>query len=117
MLGFPALDVFFSTRARFHVALEIAKRGKPFTDGEMIKECVISVTEEMRSEKWFSLALDESTDVSDTAQVLILIRGVNKNYEMYELLDVDNIHGETTGEDIFKGVDNAINKKNLREKT
>ncbi|UYV60154.1 EPM2AIP1 [Cordylochernes scorpioides] len=31
------------TRASFRVALEIAKRGKPFTDGEMIKECIIAV--------------------------------------------------------------------------
>ncbi|GFS39833.1 general transcription factor II-I repeat domain-containing protein 2B [Trichonephila inaurata madagascariensis] len=64
---------------------------------------------------WFSLALDESTDVSDTAQVLIFIRGVDKSYEVYEeLLDIDSIHGTTTGADIFKGVENAINKKNLR---
>ncbi|GFR09923.1 general transcription factor II-I repeat domain-containing protein 2 [Trichonephila clavata] len=104
-----------ATRASFRVALEIAKRGKPFTDGEMIKECIIAVAEEMCPEKvnllktvsmsantvarrveniaenissqlfdknghveWFSLALDESTDVSDTAQVLIYIRGVDK---------------------------------------
>lgn len=36
-----------ATRASFRVALEIAKRGKPFTDGEMIKECIIAVTEEI----------------------------------------------------------------------
>ncbi|GFY62360.1 general transcription factor II-I repeat domain-containing protein 2 [Trichonephila inaurata madagascariensis] len=65
--------------------------------------------------EWFSLALDESTDVSDTAQVLIFIRGVDKSYEVYEeLLDIDSIHGTATGADIFKGVENAINKKNLR---
>ncbi|GFY64669.1 proteinral transcription factor ii-i repeat domain-containing protein 2a [Trichonephila inaurata madagascariensis] len=100
-----------ATRASFRVALEIAKRGKSFTDGEMIKECLIAVAEEICPEKvnlfksvslsantvarrvqdiaenissqlydknghheWFSLALDESTDVSDTAQVLIFIR-------------------------------------------
>ncbi|UYV78542.1 hypothetical protein LAZ67_16001943 [Cordylochernes scorpioides] len=115
-----------ATRASFRVALEIAKRGTPFTDGEMIKECIIAVVEEMCPEKvnllktvsmsantvarrveniaenissqrfdknghveWFSLALDESTDVSDTAQVLIYIRGVNKSYEVHEeLLDI-----------------------------
>ncbi|UYV84513.1 EPM2AIP1 [Cordylochernes scorpioides] len=136
------------------VALEIAKRGKPFTDGEMIKECIIAVVEEMCPEKvnllktvsmsantvarrveniaenissqlfdknghveWFSLALDESTDVSDTAQVLIYIRGVDKSYEVHEeLLDMYSIHGTTTGTDIFKGVEMAINKKNLRWK-
>ncbi|GFY78348.1 general transcription factor II-I repeat domain-containing protein 2 [Trichonephila inaurata madagascariensis] len=141
-----------ATRASFRVALEIAKRGKPFTDGEMIKECLIAIAKEICPEKvnlfksvslsantvarrvqdiaenissqlsdknghheWFSLALDESTDVSDTAQVLIFIRGVDKSYEVYEeLLDIDSIHGTTNGADIFKGVENAINKKNLR---
>ncbi|UYV81096.1 EPM2AIP1 [Cordylochernes scorpioides] len=143
-----------ATRASFRVALEIAKRGKPFTDGEMIKECIIAVVEEMCPEKvnllktvsmsantvarrveniaenissqlfdknghveWFSLALDESTDVSDTAQVFIYIRGVDKSYEVHEeLLDMYSIHGTTTGTDIFKGVEMAINKKNLRWK-
>ncbi|UYV82063.1 EPM2AIP1 [Cordylochernes scorpioides] len=143
-----------ATRASFRVALEIAKRGKPFTDGEMIKECIIAVVEEMCPEKvnllktvsmsantvarrveniaenissqlfdknghveWFSLALDESTDVSDTAQVLLYIRGVDKSYEVHEeLLDMYSIHGTTTGTDIFKGVEMAINKKNLRWK-
>ncbi|GFQ86138.1 general transcription factor II-I repeat domain-containing protein 2 [Trichonephila clavata] len=40
-----------ATRASFRVALEIAKRGKPFTNGEIIKECIIAVAEEMCPEK------------------------------------------------------------------
>ncbi|GFQ86916.1 general transcription factor II-I repeat domain-containing protein 2 [Trichonephila clavata] len=67
--------------------------------------------------EWFSLALDESTDVSDTAQVLLYIRGVDKSYEVHEeLLDMYSIHGTTTGRDIFKGVEMVINQKNLRWK-
>ncbi|GFR28120.1 general transcription factor II-I repeat domain-containing protein 2 [Trichonephila clavata] len=89
-----------ATRASFRVALEIAKRGKPFTDGEMIKECIIAVAEEMCPEK-----------------VLICIRGVDKSYEVHEeLLDMYSIHGTTTGRDIFKGVEMAINQKNLQWK-
>nr|CAI5838497.1 unnamed protein product [Callosobruchus analis] len=38
-------------RASFRVAFEIVKRGKPYTDGEMIKECIIVVAEEMCPEK------------------------------------------------------------------
>ncbi|GFQ66067.1 SCAN domain-containing protein 3 [Trichonephila clavata] len=89
-----------ATRASFRVALVIAKSGKPFTDGEMIKECIIAVAEEMCPEK-----------------VLLYIRGVDKSYEVHEeLLDMYSIHGTTTGRDIFKGVEMAINQKNLRWK-
>ncbi|GFY45204.1 proteinral transcription factor ii-i repeat domain-containing protein 2a [Trichonephila inaurata madagascariensis] len=96
-----------ATRASFRVALEIAKRGKPFTDREMIKMLDCSSRRNMPRK-----ALDESTDVSDAAQVLIFIRGVDKSYEVYEeLLDIDSIHGTTTGADIFKGVENAIIKR------
>ncbi|GJQ77638.1 hypothetical protein Trydic_g12766 [Trypoxylus dichotomus] len=92
-----------ATRTNFRVALEIAKRGKPFTDGKMIKECVFPIAE---VGGWFPLVLDESTDVSDR---------VDKSYEVYEeLLDNDSIHDTITGENISKEVENAINKKNLR---
>lgn len=40
-----------ATRASFRVPLEIGKRGKPFTDGEMIKECLITVAEEICPKK------------------------------------------------------------------
>ncbi|GBM25865.1 hypothetical protein AVEN_151339-1 [Araneus ventricosus] len=33
--------------ASFAVSLEIAKRGKPFTDGEYIKDCFIRASEEL----------------------------------------------------------------------
>uniref|UniRef100_A0A3B4V0U4 Uncharacterized protein n=1 Tax=Seriola dumerili TaxID=41447 RepID=A0A3B4V0U4_SERDU len=51
---------------------------------------------------FFSLALDESTDVQDTAQLLIFIRGVSANFEMCEeLAALKSLKGTTTGEDIF----------------
>lgn len=63
----------------------------------------------------FFLSLEESTDVSDTTQLLISIRGINKSYEVYvELLDIDSIHD--TAKDIIKWDKNAINIKKLRWK-
>ncbi|CAG4978200.1 unnamed protein product [Parnassius apollo] len=94
-----------ATCASLRVALEIGKRGKPFTDGEMIKEFLIAVAEEICPEKvnLFKF-LDESTDVSDTVQVLIFIR----IYEVYEeLLDIDSVYGMTTGAD-FDVIANEI---------
>jgi hypothetical protein len=38
-------------RASFHVAKLIAQEGRPFTDGEFVKICFISMTEELFPEK------------------------------------------------------------------
>jgi len=62
----------------------------------------------------FSIAIDESTDISDTAQLLIFIRGIDKEFNIYEeLADMCNIKGTTTGEDIFKNIENSFEKLGL----
>ena len=35
---------------------------------------------------WYSLALDESTDVQDTAQLLVFTLGINTRFELTEQL-------------------------------
>ena len=51
----------------------------------------------------FSLALDESTDIDDTAQLLIFVRGISENFEITELLSVESMKDITTGK-IFSNV-------------
>jgi hypothetical protein len=51
----------------------------------------------------FSMALDESTDTCDTAELLIFVRGINSEFEMTEeLAGLQSLKGTTTGEDIFQ---------------
>ena len=46
--------------------------------------------------KYFSLALDESTDVMDVSQLLILIRTIDSSYEVHEeLLKLVSLHDTT----------------------
>ncbi|XP_056637725.1 general transcription factor II-I repeat domain-containing protein 2-like [Diorhabda sublineata] len=53
----------------------------------------------------FSIALDESTDLSDTAQLAIFIRGIDKEFTVIkELLALQPLKATTTGEDIFNEV-------------
>ena len=111
-----------SASYRVHVAHLIAKRCKPFQDGEF-KECVLECAKsvcpkqehqfkeislsrktvtsritEMSSESRsqlttctqsfcnYSIALDESTDASDTAQLLVFVRGVTDDFVVSEEL-------------------------------
>ena len=59
---------------------------------------------------YFSLALDESTDVTDTAQLLIFIRTVSKDFVVHEeLLGLEPLHNTTKGQDIYDAVMKVLN--------
>jgi len=141
-----------ATKASFRISHLLAKRGKAFSDGSLIKECIIQAVEEICPERIdtfknislsantvarriddisnnlnsqvsnktqefisFSIALDESTDVCDTSQLLLFIRGVNKDLEISnELLSVHSMHGTTTGIDIFKVIEKSFLEYNLK---
>ena len=62
----------------------------------------------------FSPALDESTDIDDTAQLLIFVRGISENFEITEeLLSLELMKDTTTGEDIFECVENGFRTMEL----
>ncbi|KAK3522322.1 hypothetical protein QTP86_003004, partial [Hemibagrus guttatus] len=141
-----------ATAASYEVAQLIAQHGKPFSDGDFIKQCLIKVTEVMCPEKvqdfnnvslsrntvvrriedlsanlklqlrekacafdFYSIACDESTDATDTAQLLIFLRGVDDNFCCTEeLLDMMSLKGTTTGGNIFDAVSEAIEKIGLK---
>ncbi|GBP17517.1 General transcription factor II-I repeat domain-containing protein 2A [Eumeta japonica] len=63
----------------------------------------------MAGSESFSIALDESTDLSDTVQLAIFIRGVDKEFTITEeLLALQLLKGTTTAEDIFNEVQNIF---------
>lgn len=125
----------------YKIAHILGKRGKPFSDVEIIKECIVeavgmldpekidkykqlplsrrtvtdrqhelaqNVTEQLRTiiqneDVYFSIALDESTDKTDTPQILYFIRAVTKDFQCYEeLLALGTLTGRTRGVDIFE---------------
>ncbi|XP_071051104.1 general transcription factor II-I repeat domain-containing protein 2B-like [Onthophagus taurus] len=58
--------------------------------------------------------MDESTDVSDTSQLLVFVRGVDDDLNVtQELASVNSMHGTTTGADIFKELQQTLTKYNL----
>jgi hypothetical protein len=55
--------------------------------------------------QFFSIALDESTDTTDTAQLAVFVRGVNKTFDIVEeFVQLVPIKGTTTGADILKAL-------------
>ena len=81
---------------------------------ELADNLAIQLADETRSYTAFSLAVDESTDNTDTAQSSIFIRGVKSDLSITEdLLDVAAMHGTTTGQDIFDAVEKYLTKNAL----
>ena len=115
----------------------MAEKGKPFTDGEFIKNCLTIFTEyafpdykhlveqttlsrftvsrrindlsdniketlkdRLKSCEAFNLTLDESTDINDTAQLVIFIRAVTADFDIIEFSDMASLSSTTTGQDI-----------------
>lgn len=82
---------------------------------ELIDEDITSIlNKKAKSFTFYSLALDESNDVKDTAQLLIFIRGINETFEITEeFLTMESLKGQTRGEDLFERVSAAIENMKL----
>uniref|UniRef100_A0A8C5LZB9 General transcription factor II-I repeat domain-containing protein 2-like n=1 Tax=Leptobrachium leishanense TaxID=445787 RepID=A0A8C5LZB9_9ANUR len=140
-----------AVEASYVVCEQVAKAGKPFTEGQFLKDCMVKVADILCPEKaslfrnislsantvaeriselsdniydqlcskatkfsFYSLALDESTDINDTAQLAVFLRGINDQFEVTEeLLSLIAMHGQTTGSNIFQNLCDVINGASL----
>ena len=67
-----------------------------------------------KSFEWYSLALDESTDIEDTAQLLVFIRGFDENFKINEeLLSLEHLKDTTSGKDLLESVENCLDRSGL----
>lgn len=145
-----------TTAASFVISHEITKRGKPFSDGEYIKECFINAAEhlfsdfgnkgeivekiqklplsaktvrertikmekditsqqinDINSSPGFSIACDESCDITDEAQVVLFCRYISTEGPREELIDMISLTSQTRGEDILKGIISSLETKEI----
>jgi hypothetical protein len=61
----------------------------------------------------YSIAIDESTDVKNIAQLAIFVRGVNENFELVELLELVPMKGKTGADEIVSQLVTLLNKFQL----
>ncbi|XP_076342944.1 EPM2A-interacting protein 1-like [Tachypleus tridentatus] len=64
---------------------------------ELGENIALQIRQKARNSQWYSLALDESTDLSSASQLLVFIRGVNLDFQITEeLASVCSTHGRTS---------------------
>ena len=62
-------------------------------------------TDCLKNLQYFSIAIDESTDTTDTTQLAVFVRGVSSNFDIFEnLIELLPLKGTTTGADILKAL-------------
>ncbi|XP_063524322.1 general transcription factor II-I repeat domain-containing protein 2B isoform X10 [Pongo pygmaeus] len=67
--------------------------------------------EKIRSFVSYSIAIDEITDINNTTQLAIFIRGVDENFDVSEeLLDTVPMTGTKSGNEIFSRVEKSLKK-------
>ena len=139
------------TKLSFKFCECMAEKRKPFTDGELIKNCLTIFTkyacpeykhlveqislsrftvsrrindlsdniketlkDRLKLCEAFSLALDESTDINDTAQLVIFIRAVTADFDIIEeFLDMASLSSTATEQDICEQVFKVVKKFKL----
>ena len=76
--------------------------------GQMIFQIM---KERLKSCEAFSLALDESADISDTVQLVIFIGAVTADFDIIEkFLDIAGLTFTTTGQDIYEQMLKVVGK-------
>ena len=64
--------------------------------------------------EFFSIALDESTDLKDTSQLVFFIRGVTASFTIVEeFLQLEPLHGRTTGKIVCDATLNCLSSTGL----
>uniref|UniRef100_A0A452HAN9 Zinc finger BED-type containing 5 n=1 Tax=Gopherus agassizii TaxID=38772 RepID=A0A452HAN9_9SAUR len=105
MIKIAETDNKSATEASYRVSYHIALAGEAHTIGEtLIKPYAKAI---------YSLHLDESTDVSGLAVLLVFVRYRFNNIIEEDLLLCESLQSNTTGEEIFNCINNFIRKHEI----
>lgn len=139
-------------KTSYEISLLLAKKKKPFSDGEIVKEAlnifaqncndqnvkakadnlslsrntVTRRVEEMSVDisdqiqeilkkcKYFSLALDETCDLTNRSQLAIFVRCIDEHMNIFQdLLELCQLETTSQGKDIFTKIKECAEKKGL----
>ncbi|XP_062977902.1 uncharacterized protein LOC134395670 [Elgaria multicarinata webbii] len=81
---------------------------------DMAQDTETSLKDSAADFAFYCLAIDETTDITNTAQVAIFVRGISRGFEVREdLLSLAAVHDTTNGSDIFEKVLSAVHRLHL----
>ena len=99
------------TLGRKLIVLQLLSRVLQCNEGKMVLLSTLKLSLQAqinKKESLFSLAVDQSTDINDSAQLLIFVRCLSSSFEMCEdFLSMETLATRTHREDIFIAVTNA----------
>ncbi|GCC40276.1 hypothetical protein chiPu_0023979 [Chiloscyllium punctatum] len=83
--------------------------------GDIARKLELQCSTEQSNLTFFPLALDESCNVRDTAQLLIFVRGTTTDFKITEeLAAMQSMKGITTGNDLFMEVNACLDTLGLK---
>ncbi|GAA6085321.1 SCAN domain-containing protein 3-like [Tachysurus ichikawai] len=92
----------------------------PLSDGtvsrritDMAQDIKCKLIDRVKKSGRYTLQLDESTDVSSTAQILVFVRYIFEGKLNEKMLFCTHLEGSCTGEDIFNKLDSKLNDEGL----
>ena len=106
------------TKASYKVAYVLAKSGKPFTDGEVVKECLLKVAEELcpeKSKQFKNVALGANTiarHVADMGENIVAEIAINASkFRHFSIAMDESLDSCSTSQLLvfIRGVDEDMN--------
>ena len=85
----------------------------------LAKDLLLQLDEGLKNTSRISLAIDESTDMTDKVQLLIFVRyyDVSKKEFMQDLLGVTTLKNRSQGEDIYASLISMMKSRNIEIKS
>lgn len=110
-----------ATEASYPVALRIAKAGKPHEIDNTIQHCISDKAADVKEQllgnihksPYFSNQLDKSTDVANSAQLMMYVCYINKLSVKEEFLFYNPLPACCTAEEIFKVLNDFIQEGHI----
>ena len=108
------VDILCPSRKKEIDNISLSRRTVTRRIDELATNIEIGLKELASKFKYISLAIDESTDVANTAQLAVFVRGIDADFNITEeMLGLQAMKDTTTGEDIFQELKILMAKFNL----